>query len=1173
MADNLKTPRFYGPDNVLRDTFIFTTDLPFRFFNGVIDADTVDMQVSIRGGAFTSDPDWIAFEGTEFSIPNPTAWPDGLQLLPGDNLIEARAILSNGDVSPVGSVLAKLSLERDVKASVIAPSEIFVERLDGVVNIWVNGLDDPNVTGYLFYASVSPGGGTAGYLQLTPQPVISGQATEDVQGMSEMTVDATVATNSEGLHAAEPLFLRVLQEQTDRQGTVIQTDCNQATTIPDTVSQIRTTVSISSVRTTTRYMFSHSRLANNTITSSNPTIPHAEFNAIPDTEPLYYVVTALYLIDGVEYESSFSPEVAAEPLTVRPMVSALPVVTREQIVRSTVLSIYRTHPEVDVKEGSVYRDTVIDPFSSEAERIRFVIGFIQAAQSFTTLLAIDDPGDSGTSVAVSLSPYKQALKQAFYLSTDKDVQNLIDNAFDHIAARRGVKRKYGSRANGELVFYLLARPAVSQFIQIGQIATSGGTQFRTTSAGWITPYGSGSAYSAKTGRWAVRLFIQASNPGAAGNVAVGQIRSLVGGPPGVLCYNDATTFGGTDTETNKQLATRADGVLSSVDTGTYRGYVQSGNDIPGVLEAKVVDAGNSLMLRDIDPSTGKHTGGKVDVWMRGESLATIRDSFAFSFEIVENGQFEPVGALSDLKFRAVNSSISADNPIIEMLDIPDWGYEFVDTRTGKVFDLTGVTIIPPDMIQLATSLNDPLDIAITDLFTGSYRWRTSNRHVFGRQPVREVTELVGEVTGTVNPDYYKLFAGSQPLDLGRSVEAGDYLQVIQPLGQTPLQIPSGQPVTVTGERHVMLDGTEWLWSLGINPLTVKVWNLGRTVQYWSPYQPGVEPDFTFVPESGEDPLGIKPTALSRITDGEEVLVDYEHDENFVVTYSVNAIVSSGQAVLDNERHATADVLAKETPQTGVDITATIVLKKNTNTSASDSSVRTALGRLFGTFKMGTPIRQSDVDATIRLVSNVAYVVLPLTKLAKSDESEVILEEVTVSAKTDWFKITDWSTSEVDMILLTEPLESGTLDGGGNFWEPRAVYFNEELLTTWDTPPDADGVPMNRTQWGAFIIGNGGLNIPKYSDDATLKVKYPFASDAEIMQWRITLTARRIIVALPSGTDPTTGTWKADYIVHGDTGVKNIVPGPIEVLTLGNLEFTYDEEPDFSSQVSGGTRSS
>ncbi|OGD76861.1 hypothetical protein A2368_02900 [Candidatus Collierbacteria bacterium RIFOXYB1_FULL_49_13] len=671
------------------------------------------------------------------------------------------------------------------------------------------------------------------------------------------------------------------------------------------------------------------------------------------------------------------------------------------------------------------------------------------------------------------------------------------------------------------------------------------------------------------------MFIQAATPGLVGNVATGQIRSLVGGPPGVLCYNDSPTFGGSDTETNKQLATRADGVLSSVDTGTYRGYVQSGNDISGVLEAKVVDAGHSLMLRDIDPTTGKHTGGKVDVWMRGENMATIQDSFAFSFEIVEmdEGQFEPVGALSDLKFRAVNPNIGPDNPIIEMLDVPTWGYEFVDARTGKVFDLTNVVILPPDTIQLSSALNDPLGIALTDKFVGSYRWRTSNKHVFSRQPVREITEFVGEATPVVNADYYKLFAGSQPLDLGRSTEAGDYMKVIQPLGQIPLQIPSGNPISVTDEHHVMLGGTEWLFSLGINPITVSVWSLDRTIQYWSPYQPGVEPDFTFVPEVGDNPLGIKTTALSRITEGLEVLVDYEHDENFVVTYTVNSIVSTSQDTLDTERHATADVLTKESPQTGVDITATVVLKKNSNASVVDSSIRTALARLFGTFKMGTPVRQSDIDTTIRTVSNVAYTVLPVTKLAKSDGSQVILEEVTVTTKTDWTKIADWSTSLNDVLLLEDPLDSGTLDGGGDFWESRAVYFNESLLTLWDTPPDASGVPLNRTSWGAFIIGNGGLSIPKYSDDDTLKALRPSWTDAEIAEWRVSLTARKILVVLPTGTSPTIGLWKVDYMVHGDTGVKNIIAGPIETLTLGDLEFTYDEEPDFSFQVSGGKRSS
>src|SRR5690606_31786155 len=102
------TPRFQGPDRVLRETFIFTTQRENRFFTGVIGEDTIDMQVSIRGTPFVSDPDLITFEGTSFTVPNPAVFPDGLDLDAGLNTIEVRSVDVNGSIS--ASALVKATL-------------------------------------------------------------------------------------------------------------------------------------------------------------------------------------------------------------------------------------------------------------------------------------------------------------------------------------------------------------------------------------------------------------------------------------------------------------------------------------------------------------------------------------------------------------------------------------------------------------------------------------------------------------------------------------------------------------------------------------------------------------------------------------------------------------------------------------------------------------------------------------------------------------------------------------------------------------------------------------------------------------------------------------------------------------------------------------------------------
>jgi len=1153
------TPEFLGPDNQYRTHLILTTDRSSRFLTGRLPADTADVQVSIREAGFTSDPETVIFSGTEFTIPNPSSHPEGLQLYPGDNSVRIRAVLTNGAVTDIATADIHLALDRDVRADVLPPGGITFERFDDYVTISIDGLDDPNVVGYNFYAATSPGGGTSGYTQINPKQIVSGATVERLTPIGELTADAMVVTQGDGSPIADPLYLRVTGAQRDRLGTQYQTDFDQMMEIPDTFLHYKTTVQVQGVDLIQRYSFVHDRKA--TLSSTvNPAIPNAAFNTILDTDPLYYVVTAIYWIDGAEYESAFSPEVLGSPLQVTTAVTTLPTVTRQQILRDTVLSIYRSQPDLDVKPGSVLRDTFIDPFTTEAERIRFIIGFLQAAQSFATLLAIDDPSHSGTSVAVSQSPYKVALRQAFFLRSDSDVQTMIDNAFDHLASRRGVTRNPGTRARGEATFYVTIRPTALLPIVVGQGISGGSSTFRATSSGQISPDGIGTTYSPSTGRYSVRVFIQADSIGKAGNLAVGQIQTVISGPSGVRVTNEGATFGGADSESNLDLAVRADGVLSSVDSGTYRGYVQKGIAVPGIIQATVVDASHPLMMRDWDAALGRHTGGKVDIWVRGESLATVTDDFAFTFEIVKDGQFAPVGDVSNLKFRAINAALSDSNPIIEILDRPDWGFEFKDLQTGHVFDLTDVLIIPPDGLQLSLDHNDPADVHVADGFVGSYRYRTSDKYVFRRQPVRSITSFTGDPTrsGTVSTTLYMLFAGDDPLNMGKSSEAGDYIQVVQPTSTTPqTSIPSGEPIVVTGESHVILGGVEYLGYLGANPLTVQVWNVTRTVEYKGPYDPSGQPDFTFVPEDGENPLGLRLTTGTTLVEGESVLIDYQHDENFTVEYTTNSLVAVAQQEFDQTRHITADVLAKESVGVPVDIEATLVLKPNYSSATVDGSARTALARFFGGLVQGQPVRQADMIGVLDGVEGVSYVVVPLIKLAKGDGAMVVRESVASSQASDFQEIPAWATDLTKVFVLRNALTSQTLDGGGEINEFRGVFLNNTPMTLFDDPPNINGFPIKLQTNSAFIIGSTGMVIPDYSDDATLQVQYPFATAAELAAKRIAITSSRVLVVLSTGTTPATGTYHVTYTVYGDTGARNIEPGPTEFLELGNLEFTFD----------------
>jgi len=1145
-------PKFIGPDSVLRTEFIFTTTRNQRFFTGVIASDTIDLQISIRGSSFSSDPDLIIFEGTEFTIPNPASFPDGLSLAAGDNLIRVRSVDVSGTISPVSFVTARLRQESDVGVIVQPPTGISLERRDDSVAITIEGINNSFIKGYNFRGSTEPGGGTNGYLLINPNLVSSGETNEKLTTIGSLQVDASIQVDRDNKLVADPTFVGLSVNQQDSKGNVLQTDYNELLKIPATVRNVRYTQIVSRVETTSKYTFVHNRRASST-DPVNPAIPRSSFLAIQNTDPIYYVASAVWYdsVSRTEIESSFSSEVLGSPITVSNTVGSFPFVSRQDIVNDLTLSIYRQRPEIKVEPGSVTRDLFIDPFSTESQRIRFITDFLHRAQSFASLLTIDDPNNSGTSIAVGQSSYKRALKQAFHLINDPDVQSIIDQAFDKIASNFGVSRRSGVRARGEVVFYTTKRPSSSITIPIGTTSSGGGVQFRTTSVAEISLERIASFFSSTTGRYSVRVPVQASSAGSSGNVGVGQIRTIVVGPTGLNVNNEVSTFGGKNQETNRELATRTIRALSSVDSGTHQGYFNTAIDVTGVTEVVVVDAGDDLIWRDFDLDAKVHRGGKVDVWVRGTQENTITDSFAFSFEIAQQMLFEQLVDLDNLEFRVVDSRLSPSFPLIEMLNIPEYGYGLRNDTTGEDFDLTGVTVTSYNTILLSTSVAQP-SLTFSDVVRGDYRYRTSNKFIFPRQPVERIESFVGSVTGTVSADSYDLYKLDSPLGNGRSSLANDYLLLTDP-GDGSVIIPSPTPISVSGESHVILaEIVEYLENLGINPLTIRIYNSDRSTEYKGPYDPSGDKDYTIIFGDETNPVGIKRTELTTILSGQSLLIDYYYDENFTVTYSTNYVVTAVQEDLDKMRHITADVLSKEATLSPIDITATIVLKKGASPSSVDSLVQTNLVNQINALKMGEAFRPSDVTSIIDGTKNVSYV-QPLIKMVRGEDS-LIIREVIFSDQESDAQIIAWSTDTVDVFLFDDDLENATTDGGGPSNEFRGIFQNEVELTLEETDPSTLGVAAGR----AFIIGSGGWVIPGYSDDATLGAE-GFNTPAKKVAQRKLLTANRIIVSFVSGDGPVNYDYSVTYIVGQDIGVKGLEAGPTEAFLPGSFEFTYDED--------------
>lgn len=1146
-------PQFEGPDGQVKEDIVFSTTKISRFFSGVIGSDTVDLQVSIRGGNFTSDPDFVFFEGTSFTIPNPSSFPEGLDLVDGQNEILLRAIDTTGSVSANASATVRLVQESDLGLVVQAPTNISLERKDDSVTIAVEGVSDSRFVGVNFYASSSPGGGVNGYLPINVNLVTEFTTEEEEILLGNLPVDSDVVLGTDGNQAADPLQVRVQAFQQDEDETVLQTEFNEILEVPEDVRRLRYSVDVSRVREVSTYYFDHSRSADQ---RSNPaTIPQSEFSALTNTDPIYYVATAVFFDSSsqIELESPFTPELQGTPLTVTVEQGAFPVVSRETIVQDMALSINRARPELRIDQGSVTRDTVIDPASLELSQTRFILDFLHRSQSPSSLLRIDDPSLSGTSVPVAQSNYKLSLKQAFKLQQDSDVQSLVDQAFELQASRYGIARKSGSRSRGEATFFTTRRPTETISIPIGTVISGGGRRFRTTEAAAITIENIASFFSGTTGRYSVRVSIQAEEAGSGGNLAPNQIRTIVQGPTNISVVNENRTFGGRDIESNRDLANRYINRIASVDSGTLAGINRIAVGVPGVSEVQIVTPTEDLMQRDLDG--GVHKGGKVDIWVRGTSVNTITDAFAFSFTIAQDVQFEVIGDPLDLRFRALDSRLTEDNPIIEMLDIPSFGFGLRNASTGDSFVLTNVTVEDFNLIKLDTSQTQP-SLDLTDVVQGDFRFRSSNEFVFPRQPVTRINSLVGTVTGSVDPSAYVLKRLEDPLQKGRSTEAGDSIQVVDSQDSS-ITIPSGDPITVTNESHVIIgETTEFLNNLGVNPVTIRVYNNDKTVEYDGPFSPtGTTVDFTIIEGDETTPAGIRRTETGDILSGQEILIDYQHDENFVVSYDSNFLVTAVQEDIDESKHVTADILVKESVSTTVDLAVSVVTNRGENPNTVDGRIRTNLTNYFRGLGLGDALRPSDVVGILEGTQGVSYVVLPLTRMVRAEGSLIIREPLVVGQASDYTLIEDWSTDSFNVYLLEDSLVNATTNGGGSQNEFRGVFQNDIALDLQVVLP---ATALGEAEGRAFIIGDSGLVIPNISDDVTLENEGA-DTDQEISEDRKTRTGNRIIVSLPVGQTPDEYEYAVTYLVGQDSGVKAIEPGSTESLSLFEIDINYDEE--------------
>jgi uncharacterized phage protein gp47/JayE len=1145
-----------APQIALRDgtgytqELILSTNLEALSLTGTIDINTVDVQVSVNGGAFISDSTLVFLNGLNFEVPNPSSLPDGLPLALGQNTIALRSIDIVGGVS-AASVARITRVSQAGNLDLLIPTGVRVRRSRDAVNILAEKPDLSTLTGpidnpqnfefrgFNFYASAVPAG-TTGYFKINDQPVTveSTEFEEDVQELPTASYNAVFASLENNLR------IRITQE--DEFGAEIGQVIDSTIGVISYGGDLKFTGQFEARALTEFITFQHVR---------GTGLNADQFLDVDVTSPLYYVVTGIYFdpLQGSEFESPYSQEVLGTPLTVDTAIRDLPGKTQIQVVLDYVAAIQRVNREISLVPGSTTRDVAIDPFSSEIERVWFIVDFVHRSSSFLTLLAIDDADGDGASDPVSGSAYKTALRAALGLRSDTAVQTLIDTQFDKLAANFQRTRLPGRPSVGQVVFFTTTRPATDITIPSGTIVSTnvdtenGLPAVRFLSGGtFVLPAAQADAfYNFTTRRYEITVDVVAESPGSNGNRPAGpsgivNIGSSVSGGLSVV-QNERTVFG-TDVESNADLAARAMLGFVSVDTGTEGGYAATAAKQIGVIKTKIVKSGDPLMMRDFDEIRMKHIGGKVDVWIQGLRERTVTENFSFTFEIARDVRCQIIDAVN-LIFRVLDSRVTPTTPIIEILNNPIQSLGVRNATVGADYDLTGVTLIDYQTFQVNNLIPQPAT-ALDDIVTADYRFRSVNQFRFTLQPVRRVVSVVGEASGALNiTTGFTLFKTDDPLLDGESTIANDYLVINQILG-----VPSGAIITVNDEQHVLIGFFEEpLLSIGINTATIRVFNEARTIEYLGPSSP--TPDFDILSGTATTPSKIVRTNPSTIVSGQTVSVDYDHDENFTVTYVINDLLQQMQRSLDTQRHVTADVLAKQAIQNEVDIETTVQLKNGAARAKVDPATRDAVSLELNQHLIGQGTAQSDIINAVDSTPGVDFQVIPLARMGYADGSRRVREAITNTNQ----RVPSLDIGGNRVYVLSSALEYPTTDGGGLQTEHRGVFQDDVAMGLSATLANVGLVHRQ-----AYIVGADGAVIAGYSDDATLIVE-GFITATDIAKERLRRTANRVFLSLSASgippDNPTDHQYRASYIVRNDIGPHDIEAQQVEFLELGNLTLT------------------
>ncbi|MBE3084898.1 MAG: hypothetical protein IMZ64_01615, partial [Bacteroidetes bacterium] len=547
------------------------------------------------------------------------------------------------------------------------------------------------------------------------------------------------------------------------------------------------------------------------------------------------------------------------------------------------------------------------------------------------------------------------------------------------------------------------------------------------------------------------------------------------------------------------------------DTGTEGGYAKITVGVPGVRGVRVEKAGDPLMFRDYDEIRQEHIGGKVDIYVQGKKIKQITDQIAFSFGSgtgdLTNEQFEIVSAVS-FQFKTQDPRVTAHTPIFEVSRV-------YNATRGATYDLTGYQIIGDgDIIDLDETLllNATIGLASVDVILVDYKYRSSDVFILENQPVESIVSVVGQLSGPLTSDNWELVKLQDPLEEGGSTIASDGIRI-----KFANNLPLTEFQAIVDEPHIMIQGVdESLDYIGVDPNSVVVTGQDKSITYVK------DADYILTSGSQITSTTIKIIDTGMINSGDTVLVSYVAIENFAVTYTTNSLLANVQTEVNKMKHACADAIVKSAVENEIDYNVVVIPKSGvSNLDLLGSKISTVVANFVSQVGVGVSVTQSDIVDSIMSISDVDYVVLPFTRMVKTDGSLITRDNI--GSPTFEAYNQGVSTSYITTIPI---LTYKTVDKGGPENLFRGIFENNLPLVLQSDPLDVSAGPGR-----GYIMADG-----------------------------------KIVVSTKDGTLPDSKSYQVAYYVYVEMGSSDIQVASLEYLSIGTPIIRFDSPRTIGKQT-------